>query len=147
MTLPGEGAFYGPKIEFHIRMPSVALAMRNDAGRFLDAANASAPSTSPSTTTRRHIRSCCTGRFRSLERFIGILIENWSGGTCRLAIAGSGGGTWNISDAQADYAQMRRENLRKAGFRVEADLRNEKITYKIREHSLNRLPYQIVDRR
>ena len=79
----------------------------------------------------------------SLERFIGILIENFSG-SLPLWLAPVQAVVLNISEKQADYAADLALKLHQAGFRVEADLRNEKITYKIREHSLNRLPYQLV---
>jgi threonyl-tRNA synthetase len=79
----------------------------------------------------------------SLERFIGILIENYAGALpawlapVQIAVL-------NISDAQADYAQDVAAKLKKMGFRVHVDLRNEKITYKIREHSVQKLPYILV---
>ena len=79
----------------------------------------------------------------SLERFIGILIENWSG-ALPLWLSPIQAMVLNISEKQLDYADSVAKTLRKAGLRVESDLRNEKITYKIREHSLNKLPYQIV---
>ena len=79
----------------------------------------------------------------SLERFIGILIENYSG-ALPLWLAPVQVVILNISEKQADYAADLAQKLHQAGFRAEADLRNEKITYKIREHSLNRLPYQLV---
>ena len=79
----------------------------------------------------------------SLERFIGILIENFSG-ALPLWLAPVQVVVLNISEKQADYAADVAQKLHQAGFRAESDLRNEKITYKIREHSLNRLPYQLV---
>ena len=79
----------------------------------------------------------------SLERFIGILIENWAG-ALPLWLAPQQVVVLNISEKQAEYAENVAKALRAAGLRAEADLRNEKITYKIREHSLNKLPYQIV---
>ena len=79
----------------------------------------------------------------SLERFIGILIENWSG-ALPLWLSPIQAMVLNISEKQLDYADSVAKTLRKAGLRVESDLRNEKITYKIREHSLNKLPYQLV---
>ena len=79
----------------------------------------------------------------SLERFIGILIENWSG-ALPLWLSPVQAVVLNISEKQQDYADNVAKALRKMGLRVESDLRNEKITYKIREHSLNKLPYQIV---
>jgi threonyl-tRNA synthetase len=79
----------------------------------------------------------------SLERFIGILIENHAG-ALPLWLAPVQMVVMNISQAQDDYAGKVAETLRAAGFRVQLDLRNEKITYKIREHSMQRLPYQLI---
>jgi threonyl-tRNA synthetase len=79
----------------------------------------------------------------SLERFIGILIENYAG-AMPLWLSPTQAVVLNISEKQGAYAEQVAATLRNAGLRVEADLRNEKITYKIREHSLNKLPYQIV---
>ena len=79
----------------------------------------------------------------SLERFIGILIENFAG-ALPLWLSPVQAVVLNISEKQADYAAEVAQKLHQAGFRAEADLRNEKITYKIRAHSLNRLPYQLV---
>jgi threonyl-tRNA synthetase len=79
----------------------------------------------------------------SLERFIGILIEQHAGALpvwlapVQVVVAG-------ITDAQADYVQEVAKALQKQGLRVETDLRNEKITYKIREHALQKLPYILV---
>jgi threonyl-tRNA synthetase len=78
-----------------------------------------------------------------MERFIGILIENYAG-ALPLRLAPVQVAILNISDAQAEYAQQIAAQLRKSGFRVHADLRNEKITYKIREHSVQKLPYILV---
>ena len=81
--------------------------------------------------------------FGSLERFTGILIEHYAGAfpmwlaPLQMVVA-------NISEAQADYARDVAQKLRQAGLRVELDLRNEKINYKIREHSLQKLPYQLI---
>ncbi|HNB06929.1 MAG TPA: threonine--tRNA ligase, partial [Thauera aminoaromatica] len=79
----------------------------------------------------------------SLERFIGILIEHHAG-AMPLWLAPVQAVVMNISEGQAEYAEEAVARLKKAGFRVEADLRNEKINYKIREHSVQKLPYQIV---
>jgi threonyl-tRNA synthetase len=79
----------------------------------------------------------------SMERFIGILLEHYSG-ALPLWLAPVQLVVLNISEHQADYAGEVTAALRAAGFRVEADLRNEKITYKIREHSLQKLPYQLI---
>jgi threonyl-tRNA synthetase len=79
----------------------------------------------------------------SMERFIGILIENYAG-ALPLWLAPVQVAVLNISDAQASYVKEVQERLKKAGLRVHADLRNEKITYKIREHSVQKLPYILV---
>ncbi len=141
--LPGEGAFYGPKIEFHIKDAigrswqcgtiQVDFSMPQRLGaEYVGEDNA------------RHtpvmLHRAILG---SLERFIGILIENWSG-ALPLWLSPIQAMVLNISEKQLDYADGVAKTLRKAGLRVESDLRNEKITYKIREHSLNKLPYQIV---
>ena len=141
--LPGEGAFYGPKIEFHIKdaigrswqcgtiQVDFSMPQRLDA-EYVGEDNA------------RHtpvmLHRAILG---SLERFIGILIENWSG-ALPLWLSPVQAVVLNISESQSGYAENVAKTLREAGFRAEADLRNEKITYKIREHSLNKLPYQLV---
>src|SRR6266568_1635618 len=79
----------------------------------------------------------------SMERFIGILIEHYAG-AMPLWLAPVQVVVLNISEGQADYAARVATALRQAGWRCEADLRNEKITYKIREHSLQKLPYQLI---
>jgi threonyl-tRNA synthetase len=79
----------------------------------------------------------------SMERFLGILIEHFAG-AFPLWLAPEQVAVLNISEHQADYAAGVAQALRKAGFRAAEDLRNEKISYKIREHSLQKLPYQVV---
>jgi threonyl-tRNA synthetase len=79
----------------------------------------------------------------SMERFIGILIEHHAG-AMPLWLAPVQAVVLNITDRAAAYAQRIAGGLKAAGFRVFADLRNEKITYKIREHSLQKLPYQLI---
>jgi threonyl-tRNA synthetase len=141
--LPGEGAFYGPKIEFHIKdaigrswqcgTMQVDFSMPGRLGAEYVAAN----------DERKVPVMLHRAILGSLERFIGILIENFSG-ALPLWLAPVQAVVLNISEKQADYAADLAQMLHQAGFRAEADLRNEKITYKIREHSLNRLPYQLV---
>ena len=141
--LPGEGAFYGPKIEFHIKdaigrswqcgTVQVDFSMPQRLGaEFVGEDN--------SRHTPVMLHRAILG---SLERFIGILIENWSG-ALPLWLSPVQAVVLNISEKQSDYAEYVAKILREAGLRAESDLRNEKITYKIREHSLNKLPYQIV---
>ena len=79
----------------------------------------------------------------SMERFLGILIEHF-GGAFPLWLAPEQVVVMNISEHQADYARTVADVLKEAGFRAFEDLRNEKISYKIREHSLQKLPYQLV---
>jgi threonyl-tRNA synthetase len=79
----------------------------------------------------------------SMERFIGILIENHAG-VMPLWLAPLQVVVLNISGGQAEYTAEVAAELRRAGFRAQADLRNEKITYKIREHSIQKLPYQLI---
>ena len=141
--LPGEGAFYGPKIEFHIKdaigrswqcgTMQVDFSMPGRLGAEYVAAN----------DERKVPVMLHRAILGSLERFIGILIENFSG-ALPLWLAPVQAIVLNISEKQADYAADLAQKLHQAGFRAEADLRNEKITYKNREHSLNRLPYQLV---
>jgi threonyl-tRNA synthetase len=79
----------------------------------------------------------------SMERFIGILIEHYAG-AFPLWLAPEQLVVLNITERQADYAKRVARSLRERGFRASADLRNEKISYKIREHSLQKVPYQLV---
>jgi threonyl-tRNA synthetase len=79
----------------------------------------------------------------SLERFIGILIEQHAG-NFPLWLAPVQLVIMNITDRQAEYAEQIRLELEKQGFRVKIDLRNEKIGFKIREHSMQRVPYQLI---
>jgi threonyl-tRNA synthetase len=81
----------------------------------------------------------------SMERFIGILIENHAG-AFPAWLAPIQAVVMNITDAQADYVAEVRKTLMNQGFRVESDLRNEKIGYKIREHTLQKVPYLLVGR-
>ena len=143
VELPGEGAFYGPKIEFHIKdaigrswqcgTVQVDFSMPGRLGaEFVDEDN-----------TRKVPVMLHRAILGSLERFIGILVENHAG-ALPLWLAPVQMMVLNISQAQGDYATQLAETLRAAGFRVQPDLRNEKITYKIREHSLQKLPYLLI---
>ena len=140
---PGEGAFYGPKIEFSLRD---SLERVWQCGTLqLDfnlpvrlGAEYVAEDNSRKTPVMLH-----RAILGSLERFIGILIEHYAG-AMPLWLAPVHAVVMNISEAQEDYVREVVQSLTDAGFRVEADLRNEKINYKIREHSLHKLPYLIV---
>ncbi|NML60022.1 threonine--tRNA ligase [Massilia sp. RP-1-19] len=141
--LPGEGAFYGPKIEYHLKdslsRPWQVGTMQVDfsmPGRL--GAEYVAEDNSRKVPVMLH--RAIVG---SMERFIGILIENYAG-ALPMWLAPVQVAVLNISDAQAEYASELAARLRKSGFRVHADLRNEKITYKIREHSVQKLPYILV---
>ena len=141
--LPGEGAFYGPKIEYTLKD---ALGREWQCGTIqvdpnmperLDAAFVDEDG--------EHKRPLMLHRaiVGSLERFIGILIEQHAGALptwlapTQVVVA-------NITDAQADYVGEIVKSLQKQGLRASADLRNEKITYKIRQHSMQKLPYILV---
>ena len=140
---PGEGAFYGPKIEFTLKdslgrlwqcgtiQLDFNLPVRLGA-EFVDEDN----SRKPPVMLHRAILG-------SMERFIGILIEHHAG-NFPLWLAPVQVMVMNISEHQAEYAQKVTQTLRQAGIRAVSDLSNNKITYKIREHSLQKLPYQVV---
>lgn len=141
--LPGEGAFYGPKIEYHIKdalgrswqcgtlQLDYVLPERLDAEYVAD------------DNSRKRPVMLHRAVLGSLERFIGILIENHAG-AFPLWLAPVQMVVMNITSSQAEYADSVAKKLREHGYRVDLDLRNEKIGYKIREHSLQKLPYQIV---
>ncbi len=140
---PGEGAFYGPKIEF---------SLKDCLGRVWQCGTLQLDFNLPVRLGAEYVDEDNTKKvpvmlhraiLGSLERFIGILIEHHAG-AMPMWLAPQHAVVMNISEGQAEYAAEVAEKLRKAGFRVEADLRNEKINYKIREHSVQKLPYQIV---
>ena len=141
--LPGEGAFYGPKIEYHLK-DSIGRSwqcgtMQVDfflTGRL--GAEYVAEDNARKVPVMLH--RAIVG---SMERFIGILLEHYAG-AMPLWLAPLQVVALNISAGQAEYTGAVAGELRRAGFRAEADLRNEKITYKIREHSIQKLPYQLI---
>jgi len=94
-------------------------------------------------STRQHPVMLHRAIVGSMERFIGILIENHAGALPSW-LAPVQVVAMNITDAQADYVDEVRKTLLNQGFRVAADLRNEKIGYKIREHAMQKVPYQLV---
>jgi len=139
----GDGVFYGPKIEYHLKDAIGRLwqcgTMQVDfqlPGR-LGAEYVTAEN------TRKTPAMLHRATIGSMERFIGILIEHF-GGAFPVWLAPEQAVVINVSEAQAAYAERVAVRLREAGFRVKSDLRNEKISYKIREHSLQKLPYQLV---
>ncbi|HPR05063.1 MAG TPA: threonine--tRNA ligase [Denitromonas sp.] len=141
--LEGEGAFYGPKIEYHIKD---ALGRSWQCGTMqLDFVLPERLDAEYVTEGNSRARPVMLHRaiLGSMERFIGILIENHAG-HFPFWLAPVQAVAMNISDPQSDYVKSVTSRLQKAGFRVVSDLRNEKITYKIREHSVRRLPYQLV---
>ena len=140
---PGEGAFYGPKIEF---------SLKDSLGRVWQCGTLQLDFNLPVRLGAEYVDEDNSKKvpvmlhravLGSLERFIGILIENHAG-AMPLWLAPVQAVVMNISEGQSDYAVEVLARLKKAGFRVEADLRNEKINYKIREQSVQKLPYQIV---
>ncbi|KAB8314213.1 threonine--tRNA ligase [Tolypothrix campylonemoides VB511288] len=141
--LPGEGAFYGPKIEYHLRD---AIGRTWQLGTmqvdFMMPARLGAEYVDE-TSQRRHPVMLHRAIVGSMERFIGILIEHYAG-QFPAWLAPVQAVVMNITDAQADYVAEVRRTLAGQGFRVEADLRNEKVGYKIREHTLQRVPYLLV---
>jgi threonyl-tRNA synthetase len=139
----GEGAFYGPKIEF---------SLKDSLGRVWQCGTLQLDFALPgrlgaeyvAEDNARHVPVMLhRAIFGSLERFIGILIEHHAG-AMPLWLSPVQVVVMNISEGQAAWCQGAVQRLREAGVRAEADLRNEKITYKIREHSLQKLPYQAV---
>ncbi len=140
---PGEGAFYGPKIEF---------TLKDSLGRLWQVGTIQLDFNLPvrlgaeyvaENNERKHPVMLHRAIVGSMERFIGILIENYAG-AMPVWLAPVQAMVLNIADAQAEYVTQVVEELKKNGFRVASDLRNEKITYKIREHSLQKLPYLLV---
>ena len=140
---PGEGAFYGPKVEF---------SLRDSIGRVWQCGTIQLDFSMPERLGAQYVAHDNTRRtpvmlhraiLGSLERFIGILIEHYSGylpvwlAPCQAVVL-------NISERQATYATEVAEILQNQGFRVESDLRNEKIGLKIRDHTLQRAPFLLV---
>ena len=140
---PGEGAFYGPKIEF---------SLKDCIGRVWQCGTVQLDFSMPERLGAYYIDEDGEKRtpvmlhraiLGSLERFIGILIEHYAG-AFPLWLAPVQAVVLNITDRQAEYAQKVERGLRDANLRARADLRNEKIGFKIREHTLKRVPYMLV---
>jgi threonyl-tRNA synthetase len=141
--LPGEGAFYGPKIEYH---------MHDSIGRDWQVGTMQVDFMMPErlgaeyvdeNSQKKHPVMLHRAIVGSMERFIGILIEHHAG-LMPAWLAPVQAAVFSITDAQADYARQVAQTLVDKGFRVEADLRNEKVGYKIREHTLQKIPYLLV---
>ncbi|RKP50636.1 threonine--tRNA ligase [Trinickia fusca] len=141
--LEGEGAFYGPKIEYHIK---------DALGRSWQCGTLQLDMVLPERLGAEYVAED-NGRRRpvmlhraivgSMERFLGILIEHHAGAMPSW-LAPTQAVVMNIAESQSEYAQSLAQSLQKQGLRVEVDLRNEKISYKIREHTLEKVPYLLV---
>ena len=141
--LPGEGAFYGPKIEYH---------MKDSIGRAWQVGTMQVDFMMPERlgaeyvdehSQRKHPVMLHRAIVGSMERFIGILIEHHAG-NLPAWLAPVQAQVFSITDAQADYVREVAQTLVGKGFRVQADLRNEKVGYKIREHTMQKVPYLLV---
>ncbi|MBS3670579.1 MULTISPECIES: threonine--tRNA ligase [Halomonadaceae] len=141
--LPGEGAFYGPKIEYH---------MKDCLGREWQVGTMQVDFMMPERLGAQYVTE--EGQRKSpvmlhraivgsMERFIGILIEHYAG-AMPLWLAPQQAVVMTITDSQREYALELEKRLQKSGLRVKADLRNEKIGFKIREHTLQKVPYLLV---
>jgi len=140
---PGEGAFYGPKIEF---------SLKDCLGRVWQCGTIQVDFNMPERLGAEYVAEDSSKRvpvmlhraiLGSLERFIGILIENYAG-FFPPWLAPVQAAVLTITEKQADYAAQVEKVMKEKGFRVKADLRNEKISFKIREHTLQRVPYLLV---
>jgi threonyl-tRNA synthetase len=141
--LPGEGAFYGPKIEYH---------MKDSIGRDWQVGTMQVDFMMPERlgaeyidehSQRQHPVMLHRAIVGSMERFIGILIEHHAG-LLPPWLAPVQAVVFSITDAQADYVRQVTQTLVDKGFRVQSDLRNEKVGYKIREHTMQKVPYLLV---
>jgi len=140
---PGDGAFYGPKIEYTLKD---ALGRQWQCGTMqvdFNTAERLGGEYVTETSGRAHPVMLHRAIVGSLERFIGMLVEHHAG-ALPAWLAPVQVAVLNITDSQADYAREVVKTLQNQGLRVDLDLRNEKITYKIREHSLQKLPYILV---
>lgn len=142
-VLPGEGAFYGPKIEF---------SLKDCLGRVWQCGTMQVDFSMPDRLGAEYVAEDGSKRppvmlhraiLGSIERFMGIVIEHYAG-HLPLWLAPIQVVVMNITDRQADYVLEIEENLQNRGLRVTTDLRNEKIGFKIREHTIARIPYQLV---
>ena len=141
--LPGEGAFYGPKIEF---------SLKDCIGRVWQLGTIQVDFSMPGRLDAQYVAEDGTRQvpvmlhraiLGSFERFIGILIEHYEG-EFPPWLAPTQAAVLNITDKHAEYARKVEESLKNNGFRVISDLRNEKIGFKIREHTIQKVPYLLV---
>ncbi len=142
-VVPGDGAFYGPKIEYTLKD---ALGRQWQCGTMqvdFNMAERLGGEYVTETSGRAHPVMLHRAIVGSFERFIGMLIEHHAG-ALPAWLAPVQVSVLNITDHQSDYAREVVKSLQKQGLRVVSDLRNEKITYKIREHSLQKVPYILV---
>ena len=140
---PGEGAFYGPKIEF---------TLKDSLGRPWQCGTIQVDPSMPARLGAEYVSDDSSRKtpimlhraiLGSLERFIGILIENYAG-ALPAWLAPEQVAVMGITDAQADYVKAVTAQLKASGFRAISDLRNEKVGYKVREHTLSKIPYMLV---
>ncbi len=141
--LPGEGAFYGPKIEF---------SLKDCIGRVWQLGTIQVDFSMPGRLDAQYVAEDGTRQvpvmlhraiLGSFERFIGILIEHYEG-VFPTWLAPTQAVVLNITDKQSEYARNVEDSLKNKGFRVISDLRNEKIGFKIREHTIQKVPYLLV---
>jgi len=139
----GEGAFYGPKIEY---------TLKDSLGRLWQCGTIQLDFNLPDRLGAEYVTEDSSRKtpvmlhraiLGSMERFIGILVENYAG-LMPVWLAPMQATVLNIADAHAEYASEVVEILKKSDIRCDSDLRNEKITYKIREHSIQRTPYLLI---
>ena len=140
---PGEGAFYGPKIEFTLKDSLSRLWQCGTIQLDFNLPERLGAEYVTEDNSRKHPVMLHRAIVGSMERFIGILIEHYSG-AMPLWLAPTQAVILNIADAHADYASKVMDELKKNHIRCDSDLRNEKITYKIREHSLQKVPYLLI---
>lgn len=142
-TLPGEGAFYGPKIEF---------SLKDCIGRVWQLGTIQVDFSMPGRLDAQYVAEDGSRRtpvmlhraiLGSFERFIGILIEHYEG-AFPAWLAPTQAVLMNITEKQDEYVRFVEDSLQNKGFRVTSDLRNEKIGFKIREHTIQRIPYLLV---
>ena len=140
---PGEGAFYGPKVEY---------SLRDCMGRLQQCGTIQVDFFTPGRLGAQYVAEDNSRRtpvmlhraaLGSFERFIGVLIEHYAG-ALPAWLAPVQAVVMNITDSQADYCRQLRETLKNKGFRVALDLRNEKIGFKIREHTIQKTPWLLI---
>ena len=141
--MPGEGAFYGPKIEY---------SLKDCMGRIQQCGTIQVDFFTPGALDARYVAEDDSRKtpvmlhravLGSFERFIGVLIEHYAG-AMPTWLAPEQAVVLNITDKQSEYCMKLEESLNNKGFRATADLRNEKISFKIREHTLQKIPYLLV---